>query len=122
ISHPHPCPTRRSSDLAGAMSGAWLHENAGADTDFDASGYFERDQCFAHRRARNAEQHGELAFGRQARPGGEFAAVDERGDLARDLPIEPDRFDDLQRHVNVSPAWRAGARLVAGPDLRTHLA
>ena len=82
----------------GRARGLPANKNAGADAYFDASGDFERDQSFAHRRPRHPQQHGELAFGRQARTSRELAAVDQHGDLARDLPVKPDGFDDLQRH------------------------
>ncbi len=39
-------------------------------------------------------------------PGGEFAAVDQRGDLAGDLPVEPQRLDGLQRHDRDPPGKR----------------
>ena len=51
---------------AAASSAGRAHEDAGADAHFDAAGDFERDDRLAHRRARHAEQHGELALRREA--------------------------------------------------------
>ncbi len=45
----------------------------------------------------------------------EFAAVDQPRDLSRDLAIQPDRLDDLQRHARTPPcreAARVGSRPV----------
>ena len=44
----------------------------------------------------------ELTLRGQPRPDRELAAVDERSDLAGDLPVEPQRLDRLQRHGDSS--------------------
>ena len=73
-------------------------ENTGADAHLDATRELERDDGFAHRSARNAEQDRELALGRQPRACRKFAIVDQRGDLPGDLPIQARRLHCLQRH------------------------
>ncbi len=54
--------------VALALRSGVRDENAGADAHFDPAGELERDDGFAHRRPRHAEQDGELALGRQPRP------------------------------------------------------
>ena len=100
----------RPDDLRGARA---RDEDARADAHLDASRDLERDDRFAHRRARHAEQRGELALGGQARAGGKFAVVDERRDLAGDLPVEPQRLDRVQGHGN-SFLLGAASRLLRG--------
>ncbi len=95
------------ADAAGATGpGLRGHEDAGADAHFDEAGDFERDDRLAHRGARNAEQARELALSGQPRARRELAVVDQRGDLAGDLPVEPRRLDGMQRH-GIHPLMRA---------------
>ena len=82
---PGPCRRRRR------RHGGRGHEDAAADAHLDPARDLERDDRFAHRGARHAEQRGELALGRQPRAAREFAAVDEAGDLPGDLPVQPSR-------------------------------
>ena len=90
------------------------HEDAGADAHFDATRDLERDDRLAHRRARHAEQRRELALGGQARAGGKFAVVDQGGDLAGDLPVEPQRFDRMQGHWILVSDRGCGRRAESG--------
>src|SRR4029453_1025282 len=80
-------------DLGGARTG---DEDARSDAHLDTPRDLERDDRFAHRRARDPEQRRELALGRQSRARRKFAVIDERRDLAGDLPVEPQRLDGMQ--------------------------
>jgi hypothetical protein len=84
------------------------YKNPGADPHLDQPGDFERNDRFAHRRARDSQKRCQLPLGRQPRAPRELARLDEAGDLFGDLAIETAGLDGLKRHSQCSPG--AGVR------------
>ena len=84
--------------FAACMLGRRLHVDSGTDAHLDPPFDFERDQRLAHRGPRHAQLLREVAFGRQPRTGGKLARGNQLPYLIGDLPIQPARFDALERH------------------------
>ena len=67
------------------------HADARTHAHLDAAFHFERDQRLAHRGARDAELHREIALGGNRVPTRELAVLDQRAQLLGDLAIEAAR-------------------------------
>ena len=93
------------------------HENSRTHAHFDPTADLQRNDRFAHRGPGYAKQGRKLALGRQARARRKFAIVDQRRDLAGDLPVEAQRFDRMQWHGSASPDAGGGQHphRVSGP-------
>ena len=70
------------------------HKGADADSHFDKSGDFKRNQRFAHGRPRDAEAHRQIAFRGQLLPG--FHRADEDLVAARIREIQEDLIGDVE--------------------------